>query len=122
MAMKALNPMAPFWFTPDSEERTEAEESKRTKFKIRGLDGEQLGFIQPELRFTEDGRSLVGMSGKGVVLALQFGLLDWENVANDQGPVAFSPANFRLLPMSARDSLALKILVASYVQEPEKKT
>ena len=39
--MKALNPFAPFWYTPRAEEGAE----KPTRFKIRGLDGDDQVFF-----------------------------------------------------------------------------
>jgi len=114
--IKALNPFAPFWYTP----REEAGADKPTRFKIRGLDGNQQSYLYPELIL--EGKSLKGMTGKGLEIALGYGLLDWENFANDQGPVAFVPANFALVEYVLRIELAMQILAASYVQAAEKKT
>jgi hypothetical protein len=116
--MKALNPFAPFWYTPPAEEGA----PKPTRFKIRGLDGVEQGYIAPELRFDETGRMLTGFSGKGLEVALGYGLVDWENFANDAGQVAFSPRNFGLIDFNTRVALAMQIMGASYVQPEEKKT
>ena len=114
--MKALNPFAPFWYTPRAEQGAE----KPTRFKIRGLDGTQQGYLAPELIF--DDRTLKGMSGKGMELALGYGLMDWEHFATDAGPVACLPVNFGLIDYSTRVELAMQILAASYVTPEEKKT
>jgi hypothetical protein len=114
--MKALNPFAAFWYTPRSEQGAD----KPTRFKIRGLDGAQQGYIAPELLFDE--RTLKGMTGKGMELALGYGLVDWENFENDQGPLACAPTNFALIEYGTRVELAMQILAASYVTPAEKKT
>ncbi len=118
MAIRALNPFAPFWYTPRGEEGQE----KPTRFKIRGLDGTELGYLSPELVVDEAKGMVTGMSGKGLELALRYGLLDWENFENDQGPVRFSVGSFGKIPYVIRGELAMNILAASYVQEAEKKT
>jgi hypothetical protein len=117
--MKALNPFAPFWYTPLGDR--EAPEGQRTRFKIKGLDGVEAGYVLPEVRFAEDGR-MVGLSGKGVELALGYAMVDWENFANDSGPLAFARANFHLIPVELRAELALHILGASFPSAEEKKT
>lgn len=118
MAIKALNPFAPFWYVPRAEQGRE----NPTRFKIRGLDGAEFGYITPELTVDPALRSVVQVSGKGVDLALQSGLVDWENFSNDAGPVAFAVANFGLVPYEVRGELFWKILAASQVQAEEKKT
>lgn len=119
--MKALNPFAPFWYTP----REDADNPSPTKFKLQGLNGEQMGFISPEfiLGTSPSGSPMItGITGKGVVLALDYGLLDWENFANDAGPIAFARANFSLMPYALRTELAFQIVLASHVPDSAKKT
>jgi hypothetical protein len=118
MAIKALNPFAAFWYTPREEQASQ----NPTRFKLRGLNGTEQGYIGPELMFDESGRALKGLTGKGLELAFQFGLVDWENFANDAGRVVFSPQNFGLIPSALQVELAMQILGASYLQEEEKKT
>lgn len=118
MAIKALNPFAPAWYTP----RAELGSPNPTRFKIRGLDGTEQGYLVPELTIDPVLRTISGMTGKGLELALAYGLLDWENFANDKGPVAFVPGNFNLIDYKTRIELAMQILTASYVQPEEKKT
>ena len=118
MAIKALNPFAPFWYTP----ALEKDAPNPTRFKIRGLDGAEQGYISPELRLDESSRMVIGMTGRGLELALRYGLVDWENFANDSGPVVCVPPNFPLIDYGTRCELAMKILGASYVSPEEKKT
>lgn len=118
MAIKALNPFAPFWYTPKSEEGA----PNPTKFKIRGMDGAEQGYVATELLLDEGSRAVIGFTGKGLELTLRYGLLDWENFANDDGPVACVPSNFALIDYNTRCKLATRILSASYVSPEEKKT
>ena len=76
----------------------------------------------PELRVDDELKTVTGMSGKGLELALRYGLVDWENFANDNGPVAFSPQNFPYIDYGLRAELAMCIVAASYVSLDEKKT
>lgn len=117
MPIKALNPFVPFWYVPTPEKGVE----NPTRFKIRGLNGTEQGYIQPEIR-VDSSFMVTGLSGKGLELALQYGLSDWENFANDAGAVAFSPANFGLIDIGTRIELAFQILGASYIKPGEKKT
>lgn len=116
MAIKALNPFAPFWHTPPGQEN----EPDPTRFKICGLDGEQIGDIASEMRVDAQGR-FAGYTGRGVALILSGGLKDWENFSNDAGPVAFGAHNFRLIPYPVRTGLALEIVAASHVPEDARK-
>lgn len=118
MTIKALNPFAPRWWTPSSEEGS----PNPTRFKIRGLDGNEQCYIHPEIMLDRNERSYTGLTGKGVEMVLAYGLLDWENFANDTGAVACVPANFRLIDQLTRKQIATEILVASFVQPEEKKT
>ena len=118
MSVKALNPFAPFWYTPEADQGSE----NPTKFKIRGLNGSEIGYVSPEFVIDDAQRMVTGMSGKGIDLTLRYGLLDWENFENDNGKVKFSPNNFALIPHLTRVELAMQIIAASYVSDEEKKT
>lgn len=116
MAIKALNPFAPSWYTPKEEEGSD----NPTRFKIRGLDGEQMSYVGAELVFDASG-NIRNISGKGIELALGYGLVDWENFENDDGPVKFNRANFRLIPYHLRLELAVQIVARSVPNEEERK-
>jgi hypothetical protein len=118
MTIKAMNPLASFWYTPRAEEGA----PNPTRFKIRGLNGTEQGYIVPELTLDPMGRIVAGMSGRGIEMALAYGLTDWENLVNGKGTVAFGAGNFGLLDYAMRVELAMKILAASYVEAEEKKT
>jgi hypothetical protein len=118
MAIKALNPFAPFWYTPPSEKS----QDKPTRFKIRGLNGAEMGYLSPEMLVDGAQRAVTQLTGKGIDLCLQHGLIDWENFDNDAGPVLCMPSNFGLIPYPTRVHLAWQIIAASYVDETQKKT
>jgi hypothetical protein len=118
--MRALNPFAPFWYTPAEDK--DLPEGQRTRFKLRGLNGSEFGHIAPELIVDPELRMVSGVSGKGLDLALRYGLVDWENFCNDNGEVAFSVQNLVLIEHAARAELAMQIIAASYVKPAEKKT
>lgn len=115
--MKALNPFAPFWYVPECDRDAE----HPTRFKLRGLNGDQMGYVAPELHLSELQR-IDGISGKGIAIALGHGLLDWENLEGATGPLPFTQANAALLPHDVRTELAMRILIASSPGEEEKKT
>jgi len=116
--MRALNPFAPFWYTPMEEAKLEA--ASPTRFKIRGLNGSEIGFVAPEFVITEG--TITGLSGKGLEMTLRYGLLDWENFENDSGRIAYNRANFGLIPYEVQAELAMQIIAASYPTQEEKKT
>jgi hypothetical protein len=118
MAIKALNPFAPYWYVPKDEQKSS--EELKTRFRLRGLDGEQLGHVGPEFIMDEFGR-VKNITGRGIEIALSFGVTDWENFNNDQGAVKFSRANFRLIPYDIRSELAVEIISASSPSEEERK-
>lgn len=115
---KALNPFAPFEYVTLADR--ELPEPERTKFRLRGLNGSEFGHIAPELLL--DDSTLAGCTGKGLDMALRYGLLGWENFENDKGAVAFHPHNFALIEHSVRAELAMQVIAASYVHKAEKKT
>lgn len=116
MAIKALNPFEASWWTPPSQK----DDPNPTRFKLKGLDGTQNGYVAPELQIDEHGR-VRGISGKGIELALTYGLIDWENFENDKGPVKFNRANFGLIPYDLRVDIALEVLVRSAPDEDARK-
>jgi len=118
MTLKALNPFAPFWYTPREEEGSE----HPTRFKIQGLNGEQMGYIAPEFILDPQTKAISALTGKGIEVALNFGLVDWENFSNDNGPVMFARSNFGLMPHRLRGELAFQVIIASYVAQDAKKT
>lgn len=116
--MKALNPFAPWWHTA----RDDKDSPNPSKFKLQGLNGEQMGYIATEFVLDPQTKMITALTGKGIETALNFGLLDWENFCNDAGPIAFSRANFGLMPHGLRGELAFQVILASHVSSEAKKT
>lgn len=138
MTIKALNPCEPVWYTPIAERPPEADADDDgtagipaapaidnplpTRFRLRGLDGRQMSYLQAEFIVDPHSRLITGMTGKGVELALVYGLIDWENFANAKGAVKFNRVNFRWIPFDLQSEIAMEILVSSTPDEDEKKT
>lgn len=116
MAIKALNPLDPVWYIP----RIEVGQENPTRFRIRGLDGQAMGYVAPEF-IVDEHHNIKNITGKGIDLALTYGLVDWENVANDKGDVKFNRARFGLLPYDIRSELAVEIVKLSAPSEDERK-
>jgi hypothetical protein len=114
---KALNPFAPFWYVP----REDKDSPNPSKFKLQGLNGEQMGYIAPEFILDPQSKMIQNLTGKGIETALSFGLLDWENYGNAAGPIAFSHGNFGLMPHGLRGELAFQIIIASHVHPTAQK-
>jgi len=117
MAIKALNPMAAFWFTPESENG----EDNPTEFEICGLNGAQMAQVAPGIHIANDDFSI---DSKAMKLTLGFGLRGWRNFDNDQGPVKFfknPEKNMEVLPYEIQIELAGAIFNASNVDEEERK-
>lgn len=116
--MKALNPFAPYWYVPQGEDK----EQNPTRFKLQGLNGEQMGYIAPEFILDPQTKGISALTGKGIEIALNYGLQDWENFSNDGGPVMFSRTNFGLIPHRVRGELAFQVIISSHVPADAKKT
>ena len=116
MTISALNPVDPFWFTPDSEE----DEENPTRFKIRGLLGDEQSQITPEIIFDAEGR-FKSISGEGIRKALKFGLIAWENFSNDKGEMSCKPGNHKFMTHSLRFDLVIAILNASIMGDDDAK-
>ncbi len=117
MAIKALNPFEPDWYKPAVENGAE----HPTRFKLKGLNGTQMNYISPELTVEPLTGKVTGISGKGIELALGFGLVDWENFDNDKGPVRFNRANFANIPSDLQAELVVEILRRSQPDEAARK-
>ncbi len=116
MAIRALDPMVPFWHTPAGQ----GDDPKPTRFRLRGLDGGQFSEVLMEARFDDAGKFL-GDSARSLELSLKYGLLGWENFCNAEGEVPFASDNFRLIDFSTRMAISAEIWKASKVSEAERK-
>ena len=118
--IKAQNPFAPFWFVPPGQDDTP--EEQRTAFRIRGLTGIEMAYIAPEMRLDESGRRVVAISGRGSELLLEYGVLDWKNLADAEGhAVKFSRQRFAMIPYATIATLTTAVLAASAPDEEQEK-
>lgn len=120
MALTALSPMAPHWHTPASEE---GEESP-TRFQIRGLNGNEIAQVVPDVHISNNGDD-VSIGHTAMRLCLGFGLLNWENFNDAEGnPVKFfkNPTkNMEKLSYDLQAELAGAIFDASNIGEESAK-
>jgi len=115
MAIRANN-LVPAWFTPESEK----ESDNPARFLLKPLDGEEYLELITELGEKEEGGMTI--SGKGLKLAIRYGLAGWENF-NDAGgtPLKFSRGNIGLLPVYILVDLAQEIANRSAVSGEQEK-
>ena len=108
--------MSPDWYTPESEE----DEEKPSKFKIKPLNGEQ--FMEVVADSETDRSGDIRLNGRGLKLALRYGIIDWENIEKENGiPLKFSVHNLKLLPMEVLSDLASEIVNRSAMEDDETK-
>jgi len=125
MGVKAQNQFSPEWFTPTADDAAEADEPGEVaaRFKVRGLTGSQQAEVMPECGISDDGGDL-GISGRAMALLLKFGLLDWDNFEDENGPVRFSKVarvNQDYLTYPTQVQLAGKIFELTFPVEEDKK-
>lgn len=114
MALNAAPKLKSDWFTPESER----ESDNPTRFKYKPLDSVQMTEVLLHVS-TESGT----ITGKGLNLAVQYGLEDWENLMDpDTGkPLKFGRMNIKRVPNSILLDLANTIIEASDLGEAEEK-
>jgi len=84
MAIRAADPITPFWYTPVSEEGKE----NPTRFHLKPLDGVEMFGIRSMIKFDDDGQMVT--TAACARTALRAGLIGWENFADSAGnPVTF---------------------------------
>lgn len=118
MARKALDPITPFWWTPDDQK----DDPKPARYKIRPLTGMQKIEINTDLKICPVGLII---SAAGVRNVLRHGLLGWENIEDANGAdVPFSDnIDTNLARLSDQELIAIsnRILQASDIGADEKK-
>ncbi len=86
MAIKAKSPLAPYWYTPKSEEGS----ANPTRFHLRGLSGLE----SQDVELHKDARGVLRSNSTSVRTVLGYAVLDWENVTNEKGePLQFDAGN-----------------------------
>ncbi len=116
MAIKTWRGLAPTWYTPVSEEGSE----DPARFKLKPLNRADLDMVF-EGRTTDSEGNLI-LTARGIEHALRVGLVDWENVLDENDkPLKFRIANFRYLPWAIGQELAGELVNMSFLAEDEAK-
>ncbi len=116
--IKALQGIKPEWWTPPGQE--EGEEPAR--FLWKPLDGFKALEVLQHGQMGLDG--VLKLTPEGIKKAVQFGVVDWENVVDvvTGEPIKFSYSKLGLIPVDVLVELAGLIANASNVDQAEKKT
>lgn len=105
MAITALTGLAPEWYTP-----LQPEGDRVTRFKLKPLNGLQNLEVSSEI-----GSGRVGEAQK---LALKYGLIDWENLDDENGrAISFSFDKIQLLPVDVLSDISVRIIRGSRLDE-----
>lgn len=115
MGIQAVNQLAPDWYTPKSQE----DESTPTRFRLKPLDTEEYMELSLEVEVNSAGN--LAVTGKGMRMALAFGLIGWENFTGEEGAVPFKRANFGRIPLDVLSELAQAIISRSDVGGEQEK-
>ena len=116
MAIKATDGLTAEWYTPESEKEDEAP----TQFHLKPFNGEKYNYIWAELFADSEGD--VKISGKGVELALKFGLIGWRNMlSSNNSELAFKPNNFKHIPQNIRLEIASHLIDISTLTDGDEK-
>ncbi len=114
MAIKAYKGMTPEWYTPSDQEG----QDEPARFKIRGLTGPEFLDVQSHFDIAN-----AQVKGSGLVLACRLGLLDWENIVDDEGKsTTFTKAGgIDRLPAEVIATTGSKIIALSVMDGDETK-
>jgi len=128
MALNIRSPLAPGWYTLESEYENDPETGEpkpkedAAQFLINGLNGYQIAEVQA-YGFTDDQRH-IRFNRTGILKALNYGLTDWRNVNRDGKAAKFEKSmakNMELLDFGTMNELVGEILAASNLTEEEEK-
>lgn len=100
--------------------QSDREDESPTRFRLRPLNGLQYMEVISELSRGDDGQ--LRISGKGMKLALQYGLVGWSNFRDSDGKeIKFNPVNVEKIPPVILSELAGEIINRSEIGEDERK-
>ncbi len=108
--IKPVKKIAPYWYTPVSEEGNEEDP---TRFKIKPLTPEQMDEVMHGAKM--DGESM-SLSAIGVKRALRVSVIDWENF-----DCKFTSSNISKIPWEVRQDLVGEIINGSLMDEDDEK-
>ncbi|MBL1293070.1 MAG: hypothetical protein COB61_004275 [Thiotrichales bacterium] len=113
MAISIVNKLSTVWYVP----RPEIEAASPSRFSLRPLNGMQYMEVIQE---TTGAGLDIRISGRGLKLALEYGLVDWEGITNAAGEkVNYSRIELQKLPPELLTELANQIIIQSDVTEDE---
>lgn len=115
MPIKALEGLAPEWYTPKGQDK----DSAPTRFRVKPLNGYEYGEVSDYLTI-DGGRFFIRNEGRD--RCLKYGVVDWENFSNSTGKVDFDPENLAMIPHVVRVELVTRIMEISSLSEDQKKT
>lgn len=99
---RAAKQLSPYWFTvPGDEDETP------TRWRIKPLSEEERTDVTME---TVDGAQF-GITGRGISLALKYGLIDWEDYLDADGEqIVYASVHKKNIPVEYRIALATEII------------
>jgi len=114
MAIRAITDFSETWFTPEDQQG----EDTPARFKVRQLDGLQTTALFSEMRMNGD---QLALTAAGIRHAVNCGLVGWENIENEKGPLEFKKQNLKFLPGEYHSLIASEITIKSMMQDDEQK-
>lgn len=117
MAIKAISKLTEEWYTPE-DQRGLDESERPARFKIKPLNGIQSAELINELR--QDGDKMF-FTKTGLKLALNYGLVGWENIDIDGQDLNYSVANMSRIPATYLHEVAGEILEKSTLSGEDQK-
>jgi hypothetical protein len=111
---EAIESLAPFWIEPGEDEECQA------KFRARPLSGMDALEVMPELGVNDEG--FYTITGQGLRLAIQRGLIGWENFTDKEGrELHFNTLNInKIAPMKLRKIAEAIIYRTQFTRGQEK--
>lgn len=118
MSIKAIGHFEPEWYTLESERN----EENPARFKLRGLNGSEQAQIMPEI-IQDD--SEMQLSARALAMLIEFGVLDWENITdNDGARIPFPPCGLEVqnsIGYAVQAELARRLFELTFTTTEEKK-
>ena len=116
MEITAISKLTTADYIPENDK----ESSEPTAFKLKPLNGMQYMEVIAELKTDENGEA--SLTGKGLGLAIKFGLAGWDNFCDEDGKnLKFNRLNIVKIPPIILTELAGEIINRSEVGAEERK-
>lgn len=116
MSLKINTGLEPTWFTLKGQE----DDPAPARFKVKPLNQIDYLAVCQETQQTESGGIMPSASAYALTLAK--GLVDWENIEDENGkPLKFSKSNFGLIPAQFMFKVFEEIFIVSSIDEEDEK-